>query len=180
MGISTLFSQGWNFKANRSKIRILEKIPTKQLRATYWVKMFLMLTPELSRWCKKRMWSLIEHSDTQPHWSLTKAFPLQGYVSITEYTPPQLRAMLPLPSLPRGGVALPKPAHRCGSGQRGRINPVRLSQTLVFWGSLRNTPSCLCIQTMIQFICAEEPSRRAHTLLIIYMGYILCGAGVFP
>lgn len=48
---STLFSQGWNFKANHSMIRILGKRKKKKRikKRIYWVNLLLMLTPELSR-----------------------------------------------------------------------------------------------------------------------------------
>jgi len=85
---STLFSQGWNFKANDSMIRISEekKKERKKEKRVYWVNLLLMLTPELSRWHKEWVCALILQSDTEPHLSLTEAFPLQGYVSITEST----------------------------------------------------------------------------------------------
>lgn len=63
---------------------------------------------------------------------------------------------MPLPSLPRGWWLFQSPLMGVGEGRGAGLIPVRLSQTLVLWGSLRNTHcSSLCIQTVIQFTCTE-------------------------
>lgn len=121
--------------------------------------MLLMLTPELSRWCKKWIWSLIEHRDTQPHWSLTKAFPLQGYVSITEDTATaQSCAAASLPSPER---VTPKPTLGCGSGQRGRINP---SETLPELGFLRQPEEYTLLPVHPVYMCQGPISKNTYSI----------------
>lgn len=116
-----------------------------------------MLTPELSRWHKEWVCALILHSDIEPHLSLTEAFPLQGYISITESTPNSGLSYCFAPG--RAG------SHRSHSPGVGTPHLMEESQrdfhmTLLSQGCIGSPQHCMCAARP----CASLP--RLRTCLI--------------